>query len=397
MHGQLAADLDSQHSAVTPAPPVVLTAPVNSAATAAAAAAATQQQPALMGNGTPLSARAIGLPVSQQASASNQQHLSSPPRMSSPDMDVDVGGTPEPEGMGADDMAQDGKSDLVMQQLERGLPRSEGLGDFGWMKEKEGSEDRWLELVLAVKGHKDAVCVAPSLSFFRWRKPWHHFSGNRYAIALEAMSEETNIPFLSFNICLGLHHPHILVSCLTNLFQFPLSLKLVEVDEPFWGNSPPAHIRYRVVRVPRLTRLTKPLTRKLPSYLRRGVGGMNLEAMRTDTFYYFKYVSLILSHYDHVYDPSQRLYQALTSPSPPSGPPYVSTTNFASLRAGPGTARPLHSSDSERLPAAACSGTTGGTMGNSARRCDRQIVRQAAARTGAKRGMTGSSARRRDG
>ena len=50
--------------------------------------------------------------------------------------------------------------------------------------------------------------------------------------------------------------------------------------------------------------------------------------------------------------PSQRLYQALTSPSPPSGPPYVSTTNFASLRAGPGTARPLHSSsDSEKLPA----------------------------------------------
>jgi chromatin structure-remodeling complex subunit RSC1/2 len=86
--------------------------------------------------------------------------------MSSPDMDVDVGGTPEPEGMGADDMARDGESDLVVQQLERGLPRWEGLGaqDFGWLKEKEGSEDRRLELVLAIKGHKDAVYVSSLLS-----------------------------------------------------------------------------------------------------------------------------------------------------------------------------------------------------------------------------------------
>jgi hypothetical protein len=78
-------------------------------------------------------------------------------------MDLDVGGTPEPESMGADDMARDGESDLVVQQLERGLPRWEGFGDFGWMKEKEGSEDRWLELVLAIKGYKDAVCVLLSL------------------------------------------------------------------------------------------------------------------------------------------------------------------------------------------------------------------------------------------
>ena len=63
----------------------------------------------------------------------------------------------------------------------------------------------------------------------------------------------------------------------------------------------------------------------------------------------------MVSHYAHVYAPyapSQRLYQALTSPSPPPGPPYVSPTNFASLRAGPGTARLLHSPpDPEKLPA----------------------------------------------
>jgi chromatin structure-remodeling complex subunit RSC1/2 len=75
-------------------------------------------------------------------------------------MDVDVGGTPEPESMGADDMARDGESDLVVQQLERGLPRWEGLADVGWLKEKEGSEDCRLELVLAIKGHKDAMYVS---------------------------------------------------------------------------------------------------------------------------------------------------------------------------------------------------------------------------------------------
>jgi chromatin structure-remodeling complex subunit RSC1/2 len=37
----------------------------------------------------------------------------------------------------------------------------------------------------------------------------------------------------------------------------------------------------------------------------------------------------------------KRLYQALTSETPPPGPPYTSTTNFASIRAGPGHAKPL--------------------------------------------------------
>lgn len=36
----------------------------------------------------------------------------------------------------------------------------------------------------------------------------------------------------------------------------------------------------------------------------------------------------------------QRLYQALTSDTPPSGPPYASSINFAALPAGPGTALP---------------------------------------------------------
>lgn len=43
----------------------------------------------------------------------------------------------------------------------------------------------------------------------------------------------------------------------------------------------------------------------------------------------------------------QRLYQALTSPSPPPGPPFVSTQNFAALRAGPGTTKPVHGGEAE--------------------------------------------------
>ena len=101
-----------------------------------------------------------------------------------------------------------------------------------------------------------------------------------------------------------------------------------------------------------LTRRTKRLTRKSPNCLKKRVGGMNPGATRMGTSCFFKYVPLIHLHHAHVYASSQRLYQALTSPTPPSGPPYVSSTNFASLRAGPGTARPLHSSsDSEKLPA----------------------------------------------
>ncbi|KAF8168499.1 hypothetical protein B0H34DRAFT_779785 [Crassisporium funariophilum] len=46
----------------------------------------------------------------------------------------------------------------------------------------------------------------------------------------------------------------------------------------------------------------------------------------------------------------QRLYQAITSPNPPPGPPYASSTNFASLRAGPGTVKPVHGSEGEGVP-----------------------------------------------
>jgi len=206
VHGQLANQQQPQaQSVVTPAvPPVALAPPVNSA-----------PQQSLTLTGTPPSTPAVDPPAPQQ-----QPSSSSPPRMSSPDMDVDVGGTPEPESMGADDMARDGESDLVVQQLERGLPRWEGLGDFGWWKEKEGSEDRRLELVLAIKGHKDAVYVSslcPSSPGADLKRP---FSGNRYATALEAMPEETNVPYLSFGVCHALSYS---LGTLFDLFRFRFS------------------------------------------------------------------------------------------------------------------------------------------------------------------------------
>lgn len=338
MHGQLANQQpQAQSVVVTPAPtavpPVALAPPVNSA-----------PQQSLTLAGTPSSSTpAVDPPAPQQPS--------SPPRMSSPDMDVDVGGTPEPESMGADDMARDGESDLVVQQLERGLPRWEGLGDFGWSKEKEGSEDRRLELVLAIKGHKDAVylsihSVLPLPALILMSLQWQslcncargHTRGNQYPLlVIQRMSWPCLLPS---------------VLCLTSA-SVPSVSETDRGIEPLLSRNFPAHIwRRRAVRVPVLTRPTTHLTKKLRSCLRKRVGGMNLEATRMGTSCCFKYVSAnTVASCPRVYTPSQRLYQALTSPTPPSGPPYVSSTTFASLRAGPGTARPLHSSDSEKLPA----------------------------------------------
>ena len=44
---------------------------------------------------------------------------------------------------------------------------------------------------------------------------------------------------------------------------------------------------------------------------------------------------------------TKRFYQALTSSNPPSGPPYKTTTNWASLPAGPGTAKPMNAAEGE--------------------------------------------------
>ncbi len=58
----------------------------------------------------------------------------SPERSASPDMDVDIGGTPEPELTGHD-AARDGESEEIVRQLEKSLPRWEGFDDVGWAED----------------------------------------------------------------------------------------------------------------------------------------------------------------------------------------------------------------------------------------------------------------------
>ena len=139
-------------------------------------------------------------------------------------MDVDVGGTPEP-----DDMARDGESDLVVQQLERGLPRWEGLGDFGWLKETEGSEDRRLELVLAIKGHKDAVYASPLLP------PGADLNVPSVAIAMQLRLRPCRRKPMSLtchSAYVTAFVPQYCVFDSISVFQSPLSLKLIEVLKP---------------------------------------------------------------------------------------------------------------------------------------------------------------------
>ncbi|KAH8101388.1 hypothetical protein BXZ70DRAFT_932819 [Cristinia sonorae] len=200
------------------------------------------------------------------------QPPSSPDRPSTPDMDVDIGGTPEPEdpgqGEGEGEGDRDGESDAIVRQLERGLPRWEGFADVGWSGDI--SQGRMVEIVSAVKEFKDA-------------------NGARIAATIEALPEETTIPDLSFST--------------------PLSLAMIETRarEQAYGSS---------------------------EAFDREMSNLFLKARRS--------YDPATEPYGHVLH-LQRLYHALTSPTPPSLPVSPSPTHFAALHAGPGSARPLHS------------------------------------------------------
>ena len=58
-------------------------------------------------------------------------------------------------------------------------------------------------------------------------------------------------------------------------------------------------------------------------------------------------VSRVMPHMPTSLTVPKRFYQALTSSNPPNGPPYKTTTNWASLPAGPGTAKPLNAAEGE--------------------------------------------------
>ncbi|KAK7019739.1 hypothetical protein VNI00_017979 [Paramarasmius palmivorus] len=194
-------------------------------------------------------------------------------RASSPDVDVDIGGSPEPEGHSEDKLRMEGVqqrdsvSEEIVRQLERSLPRWPGFGGLGWMD--EGNQSVYSTIVHAIKSHKDVI-------------------GNRFASALEEVPDVANGP--------------------TATITTPLSLKIIE-----------ARVRSNEYSTP--------------------------QAFDKDMALLFEKARRWHEQSNHSYGHVlllQRLYQALTSSNPPSGPPYSSTTNFASLKAGPGNVKPVH-------------------------------------------------------
>ncbi|OJA10610.1 hypothetical protein AZE42_09931 [Rhizopogon vesiculosus] len=196
--------------------------------------------------------------------------------LSSPDIEIDVSGmTPDPESHTEDITMGSaageeigGDSEAIVRQLEKSLPRWQGFGELGWM-----SEDRLVEIVLAIESHKDVA-------------------GNRLAVAIDAVPEEptsTDLSYLS-----------------------PLSLKLIVERAKSHDYESSKDFDLDMARLfEKARRWHTPCTEQYGRVL-------------------------VL----------QRLYQAITSSTPSPGPPYVSTSNFASIQAGPGTARPVHSVDS---------------------------------------------------
>ncbi|KAK2459787.1 hypothetical protein APHAL10511_008219 [Amanita phalloides] len=200
-------------------------------------------------------------------------------RHSTPEMDVDIM-TSEYDAQGNDgatgpEMERDPESEEIVKQLEKGLPQWPGFGEEGWMREV--TADHLLEIVLALKSHKDAT-------------------GSRVAGALESVPEESTIPYLSY--------------------RYSLSLKIIEDRARSKLFNSAKEFDMEMARLfEKARRCHEPTS--------EGYGR-----------------ALLL----------QRLYHAITSGNPPPGPPYTSSTNFASLKAGPGTTKPVHGADSEGVP-----------------------------------------------
>ncbi|RPD58486.1 hypothetical protein L227DRAFT_594371 [Lentinus tigrinus ALCF2SS1-6] len=202
-----------------------------------------------------------------QASSSQTKEVTkakSPERTATPDMDVDIGGTPEPELTGHD-AARDGESEEIVRQLEKGLPRWEGFSDVGWAQGI--TSDRMVEIVVTLSKYRDE-------------------HGNKLAVSLEAVPEETNIPDLSFSS--------------------PLSLQLIQSR---------ARMNYY----------------ESSQAFDKEMAQLFLKARRWYEIGTEPYGNVVVL---------QRFYHALTSPNPPVSP-YTSSTKFAALPAGPGRATSL--------------------------------------------------------
>ncbi|KAF5337914.1 hypothetical protein D9758_013118 [Tetrapyrgos nigripes] len=190
------------------------------------------------------------------------------------------------DAMGEEEMEHDATSDEIVRTLERSLPRWPGFGPLGWME--EGNHAKYMELVHAIKSHKDVV-------------------GDHFAPLLE------NVPEQVVNS--------------TATVTEPLSLKTIEAKVRDQQYPDPKSFDQDIMQLfEKCRRWYEPAT----------------EA-------YGRVLTL------------QRLYQALTSSNypPPHGPPYVSQTNFAALKAGPGNVRPVHSHGQELPSSSSQPGASG--------------------------------------
>ncbi|GLB36753.1 putative bromo adjacent homology domain containing protein [Lyophyllum shimeji] len=190
----------------------------------------------------------------------------------SPEVEVDIMSEDgQAKDVTSSAVERDPEGDEIVRQLEKGLPRWPGFGEEGWTEDV--SQERMIEIVHAIKSYKDIV-------------------GNRLAVALESIPEESTIPFLSFTSS--------------------LSLKLIETRARSKNYQTSRDIDMEMERLfLKARRWHKPGTEP--------------------------YGRVLLL---------QRLYQSLMSPNPPP-PPLHSTTNFAALRAGPGNVKPVHGGEKE--------------------------------------------------
>ncbi|KAJ3490189.1 hypothetical protein NLJ89_g11456 [Agrocybe chaxingu] len=199
---------------------------------------------------------------------------SSAQKQPTPDVDVDVV-SPDSDEEGEGPSApgeRDPRSEEIVKQLEKGLPRFPGFGEEGWMDEV--APDRLSDIVHTIKSYKDVI-------------------GNRVATCLESLPEDSS--------------PALYLSDTA-----PISLKQIETRT--------RHKMYKNAKD-----FDKDMMRLFEKARRWHEPGTEAYGR-----------ALLL----------QRLYQALTGPNP-IAPPYVSSTNFASLRAGPGNVKPVHAQESD--------------------------------------------------
>ncbi|KAJ3881339.1 hypothetical protein F5051DRAFT_397383 [Lentinula edodes] len=224
-----------------------------------------------------------------------------------PDTESEVDQT-DTEAEADDEDEDDGiDEDIIIHQLENSLPRWPGFYDNeeeGWLA--EGNTGLYLELIHALKGHKDVI-------------------GNRLAAVLEAIPDVIDGPTSTTKgklISIKAIEARIKSNAYPTAASFDKDVMLLFEKGRRWWEPAHPHTDHSPT--------SSSKSYSVPSGKPKSIyGGSRVEYAQV----------LIL----------QRLYQSLTSPylpdrpKPNSGPPYSSETNFASLRVGPGRPNPHQS------------------------------------------------------